>query len=175
MGPEDLAIRATWHTDRELIGLLSGHPEYAYATVEEAVAANHQWWDRRLRETDSEQWAILGPGGALIGAVDLHDLAPTGQEGEGAQRRRANLIPEIGPPDCRGRGLGSEAMALLVRRAFEDLGQAGFEVEVLEDNPRARRAFEKLGFIERGRRQIEPGGPRWVVLVLDREDWARPI
>ena len=46
-----------------------------------------------------------------------------------------------------GRGLGSEAVALLVRFAFEDQGaDAVFASDVADYNERSRRTFERLGF-----------------------------
>lgn len=178
LGPDDLPAKARWSMDRGLVGLMSGHPEFARATFDEALAETRRWWDLRARETTSEQWAILGPDGSLIGSLDLHDLRPSPGPGQ-----RAGLVPEIGQAEHRGQGLGTEAMELAVKRVFEDLGQVGLEVEVLAGNHRARRAFEKIGFTERGRRREEDGGTggagqsdviEWVVMVLDRQGAGPP-
>ncbi len=167
LGPDDLPAKARWSVDPELVGLMSGHPEYARTGFDEAMAETRRWWEARVKETTSEQWAILGPDGSLIGSLDLYDLSarPAEPAAGPVVTRRAGLVPEIYESRHRGQGLGTEAMALAIKRAFEELGQSGFEVEVLPDNVRARRAFAKLGFMESGRR-TGPDGIEWVVMVL---------
>ncbi len=59
--------------------------------------------------------------------------------------RRIDVI--IGETEWWGRGLGSEAVTLLVRFAFEDQGvDAVFASDVADYNERSRRMFERLGF-----------------------------
>lgn len=77
----------------------------------------------------------------------------------------------------QGRGLGSEAVALTVRYGFEVLGLHRIELEVYAFNPRARRVYEKAGFVREGtRRQVFRFDGQWVdaeVMALLREDWDR--
>ncbi|WP_170144594.1 GNAT family N-acetyltransferase [Citricoccus muralis] len=47
---------------------------------------------------------------------------------------------------ARGRGLGSEAVELTLRHAFEDQGLHRVSLEVYAFNPRARHVYEKAGF-----------------------------
>lgn len=46
----------------------------------------------------------------------------------------------------QGRGLGSEAIRLLQRYLFQQLGLRRLRMEVVSENPRALRAFGKAGF-----------------------------
>ncbi|MCB5182499.1 GNAT family N-acetyltransferase [Streptomyces antimicrobicus] len=49
-------------------------------------------------------------------------------------------------PGTYGRGIGTEATRLLVGHGFEALGLHRISLEVYAFNPRARRAYEKVGF-----------------------------
>lgn len=53
-------------------------------------------------------------------------------------------------PDGRDRGLGAEAARLTVAYGFDELGLHRISLEVYAFNPRARRAYEKVGFIAEG-------------------------
>ncbi len=51
----------------------------------------------------------------------------------------------------RGRGLGTEALSLLLAHAFGPLKLHRVSLEVYDFNPRAIRAYEKVGFRHEGR------------------------
>ncbi|UZJ33624.1 GNAT family N-acetyltransferase [Streptomyces endophytica] len=53
--------------------------------------------------------------------------------------------------DATGRGIGPEAIRLLLAYAFDRVGLHRVELEVFPFNPRARRAYEKCGFEVEGR------------------------
>ncbi|MFG2826282.1 GNAT family N-acetyltransferase [Streptomyces sp. NPDC048434] len=54
-------------------------------------------------------------------------------------------------PDATGRGIGSEAIRLLLDYAFDRVGLHRVQLEVFDYNPRARRTYEKCGFEVEGR------------------------
>lgn len=56
----------------------------------------------------------------------------------------------IGAVEDRGRGLGTEALSLMLRYAFETLGLERVELEVDMGNERAKRCYEKAGFLMEG-------------------------
>lgn len=62
------------------------------------------------------------------------------------RHRRAEVRIVIGSQGADGRGLGTEAIDLVSRFAFERLNLHKLYAHVLGHNPRARRAFEKAGF-----------------------------
>jgi RimJ/RimL family protein N-acetyltransferase len=66
-------------------------------------------------------------------------------------------------PDWFGRGLGTEATNLIVEYGFARLGLERITLEVLARNPRARRAYEKAGFVESS--EFEEDGERWVAMT----------
>ncbi|MGW0799846.1 GNAT family N-acetyltransferase [Streptomyces sp. NPDC002692] len=53
-------------------------------------------------------------------------------------------------PDAHGRGLGTEATRLIVGYGFTRLGLHRISLEVYAFNPRARRVYEKVGFVAEG-------------------------
>ncbi len=85
-------------------------------------------------------------------------------------RQEAELGITIGERHCWGQGYGTEAVRLLLEHL---LGRAGFRrvhLKTLEWNRRARRCFERAGFVERGRTQR---GSNSYVLMECRGEWLR--
>ena len=68
-------------------------------------------------------------------------------------------------PAWFGRGLGSEATALLLQHAFAGIGLRQVTLAVLARNPRARRTYEKAGF--RTRRAYVEDGQDWLEMIVD--------
>jgi RimJ/RimL family protein N-acetyltransferase len=56
----------------------------------------------------------------------------------------------IGPPDRWGRGYGTEACMLAVEYAFRHLAMEKVCLDVYAGNDRARRCYEKAGFVSEG-------------------------
>ncbi|MPV36441.1 GNAT family N-acetyltransferase [Georgenia subflava] len=68
----------------------------------------------------------------------------------------------IGPAG-RDRGLGTEATRLTLRHAFGALGLHRVSLTVFAFNPRARRAYEKAGFVVEGvAREAFRSDDRWI-------------
>lgn len=65
--------------------------------------------------------------------------------------RSAQLAIGIGNESDRGRGYGSDALALILRYAFHELNLNRIALDVIEYNEAARRAYLKVGFREEGR------------------------
>ncbi len=72
----------------------------------------------------------------------------------------AGIVVHIGEPRDHGRGYGTEAVRLLLDYAFTALGLHNVLLQVDEANPAARRAYEKAGFKEIGRRRQAVRGAR---------------
>jgi len=81
----------------------------------------------------------------------------------------------IGDKGYWGRGVGTEAMSLLMRYAFTELNLHRLSLTVFEYNERAIRMYEKLGFrIEGINRDYHfREGRRWdlVCMGILREEW----
>ena len=81
----------------------------------------------------------------------------------------ARLVMLIGEADARGQGYGTEAVRLLLDVAFTALGLHNVMLCVCEFNRAGRRAYEKAGFRECGRRRqgCRLGGQRWDEIFMD--------
>jgi RimJ/RimL family protein N-acetyltransferase len=69
------------------------------------------------------------------------------------RNRTAAFGVHIGESDARGKGNGTEATSLTLDFAFTALGLHGVMLTVAESNLVGRRAYEKAGFREFGRRR----------------------
>ncbi|WP_327035317.1 GNAT family protein [Micromonospora ureilytica] len=105
--------------------------------------------------------------GACVGEVVLNDWDPV--------NRSCNfrtLLTAAG----RDRGLGTEAVRLIVGHGFGRLGLHRISLEVFAFNPRARRAYQKVGFVVEGvLRQVLRDGDDWVdavVMSILAPEWA---
>ncbi|GGH55569.1 hypothetical protein GCM10008014_25300 [Paenibacillus silvae] len=65
--------------------------------------------------------------------------------------RSAQLAIGIGEARDRGKGYGSDALALILRYAFHELNLNRIALDVIEYNEAARKAYLKAGFREEGR------------------------
>jgi RimJ/RimL family protein N-acetyltransferase len=86
---------------------------------------------------------VIESGEAFIGSIRLDRVD--------LQDRRASLAVGIFDPASLGRGLGSEAIRLVLRHAFGTMGLHRIGIRVLAYNRRAIRAYEKCGFVIEGR------------------------
>jgi RimJ/RimL family protein N-acetyltransferase len=74
------------------------------------------------------------------------------------QDRRASFAIGILDPQCLGRGIGTEAMRLVLQFAFDQLKLHRISVRVLAYNERAIRSYQRCGFVIEGRER----GAAWV-------------
>lgn len=157
----------TWAAD-----LLSGEHVALRATTTEDLPLLAEWWNDpevalfqqarivqqprpRVQELIST-WAhndsphavgysvIRVHDGELAGHISLHGLT--------VPARIATLGIVLGPP-AQGHGLGEEAVRLMLRLAFDEMGARKVELTVFSFNDRAIRLYEKLGFPLEGRRR----------------------
>ncbi len=52
-------------------------------------------------------------------------------------------------PEARGKGVAREMLSLVVKQAFENSDAAGVQLNVFPENVRAKKCYEKAGFVER--------------------------
>ncbi len=120
----------------------------------------------RATQPDRLDLAVTDPAtGELLGEVVLYEWCP--------DARSCTFRTLIGPRG-RGRGIGTEATRLIVGYGFEQLGLHRVQLELYGNNHRARRVYEKVGFVVEGaRREAQLRDGEWVDEVLmgllDRE------
>ncbi|HEU5460255.1 MAG TPA: GNAT family N-acetyltransferase [Pyrinomonadaceae bacterium] len=123
-----------WANDPELMRLLN-----RANTV--APDEHEQWLAAIQKREDCRYFAIETADGTHLGNVWLCDIEP--------RHRRAELriVMDL---DHTGKGGGTEAISRLCDYAFEQLNLHKVYAYVLAINPRARRSFEKAGFVLEG-------------------------
>jgi RimJ/RimL family protein N-acetyltransferase len=158
----DTADWARWMEDSEYMRRLDTGPH-----IPRAQAAIRSWMEKQLGQ-DYLVFSIRAlPEDRLIGFVDLAGFDQTAHS--------AWVAIGIGEPEYRGRGLGSEAMLLLVRYAFEQLNLHRINLTVFEYNLPAIRSYEKCGFVHEGRQRgfLNRDERRWDLLYMGllKDDW----
>jgi RimJ/RimL family protein N-acetyltransferase len=124
---EDSDALFAWINDRELVELS--------AVFRPVSRAEHDTWFAAVRARDDVAIYAIREDGALVGTCQLILEGP-----------EAELRIRIGVRTAQGRGIGSWAVAELVRRGFEELGLQRIWLQVFAVNARAIRAYEKAGF-----------------------------
>lgn len=96
-----------------------------------------------------------------IGNTALHDIYH--------QNRSATFGIMIGEASARGKGYGTEVARLMLDLAFTGLGLHNVMLTVFEFNFAGRRAYEKAGFKEIGRRRqcLWLVGRPWDLIYMD--------
>ncbi|MEV6566662.1 GNAT family N-acetyltransferase [Streptomyces kronopolitis] len=142
--------------------LTGTHHDFTRAEIEEWCAGCPDRADRLdLAVEDRES-------GAFLGELALSRIDRDNAHGE----FRIALVPH-----ATGRGIGSEAVRLLLAYAFDRVRLHRVQLEVYDYNPRARRAYEKCGFEVEGRlREALHWDGAWhdvLVMAALRTRWER--
>ena len=117
-------------------GMLSGIP------FPSSMQDEYRWLEQQTSYSRGEyQFAVEDGGGDLVGRCGVTRLD--------WKNRVAELAIMIGTP-YRGRGYGSEAMALLCDFCFREMNLHKLKVSVFAFNEPAIRCYEKNGFVREG-------------------------
>jgi RimJ/RimL family protein N-acetyltransferase len=126
------------------------------------------WLERLSRHPQA--W-IIEVEGRLLGEIRLDNVD--------RHDRRASLAIGLFDPAELGRGLGSEAVRLMLAYAFTELALHRVSARVLADNARAIRCYEKCGFTVEGReRQAALVAGEWhddLIMGILEPDWRRAV
>jgi len=149
----DIPLFFRWINDPEVTaGLILYRPM--------ALAEEENWFEGMLKRSPDEHPFVIevrcpAPGGAAsgdgqdgwrpIGNCGFHELD--------WRNRQAEVGIMIGEKDVWNQGYGSEAMLFLLEYGFETLNLHRIHLQVLANNPRAIRSYEKVGFKLEGRQR----------------------
>jgi RimJ/RimL family protein N-acetyltransferase len=134
--PDDVTARLRLGNDPDIVHMYG----VSRADVSPMTEDTARRWVQHLCDHDYA-WIIEAdvPIGAIrLDRVDLRD-------------RRASLAIGIEDRSRLGLGLGTEAIRLVLRYAFETLKLHRISVRVIDYNTRALRAYQKCGFVVEGR------------------------
>jgi RimJ/RimL family protein N-acetyltransferase len=156
----DLAQNYTWVNDPEIIKLtgISPLPRTGWSV--------EKWYESIVMGNDCHIYAIKLPEGAYVGNVSIFSIDWT--------YRHAEIGIFIGEREFRNRGIASEALNLILRHYFEDIGLHKIYAKVLSFNKNAQKFFESCGFTQEGtdREVFYTWGRYWDVIrygMIDRE------
>lgn len=151
----DAAIIALWHQDAEYMRFQDTAPAYPISEdqVLEYLEQNRKLKDHMAfglrRTTDA----------SLIGVAEIEDI--------NWHHSNAWLSISLGKAFWN-QGLGTEALRLLVRYAFQELDLHRLQLTVFEYNERAQAVYRKVGFCLEGRMRewILRDGKRYDMLQM---------
>jgi RimJ/RimL family protein N-acetyltransferase len=153
---DDLHRCYAWMNDEDLTATIA--MRYPMSLAREA-----DWVERATRGQDPSELNLaicLGDGDRHIGNCGLVQID--------RDNRTATLGILIGEKDCRGRGLGEEAVRLLCRWAFDEMDLRKIRLDVYANNPGAVKTYERVGFQREGllREEVHRAGRRLDVIRM---------
>lgn len=160
----DLPTFVRWINDPEITsGLLLSLPM--------SLAEEETWFEAMVQRPPEEHTLVIEApcpeGWTSIGSCGIHDISWKDRVGE------VGIL--IGEKNYWGKGYGTEAMRLLVRYGFDVLNLNRIFLQVFDNNPRAIRSYEKVGFVHEGRlrQDVYKNGSYHDVLVMGilRSEW----
>jgi RimJ/RimL family protein N-acetyltransferase len=150
----DVRAITRWHNDPEIMALFA----LTRAGPEEYWS---EWLDKRLGSQNAIYFGIVKKDGdRLIGHIHLEEIY-------WSHKLCRDLGILIGEKDMWSKGYGTEAMELLMRYAFEELGLHRLELMTFDFNERGIRVWEKCGFRREGvMRKARLANGEWADLYL---------
>lgn len=128
--------------DPEVTRLTGSHSFGDPAWTDEHEAKFRDWYATRNQQPDRLDLAVVDRAtGRCVGEVVLNDW--------NEPNRSCSFRTALGPRG-RGHGFGTESVRMIIGYGFERLGLHRIELEVYAFNPRARRVYDKVGFVVEG-------------------------
>jgi RimJ/RimL family protein N-acetyltransferase len=126
-----------WVNDEEIIKLTDRSPEPV------TLEGCYKWYDGIMEDKTKKLLAITADNGrSHIGNCGLFEIDK--------RSKKAKLWIYIGEKDYWGKGLGRKALKQLLDLGFQDLGLNRIYLYIVEDNTRAQKLYESVGFAKEG-------------------------
>jgi len=134
----DLFRLNSWRNDKTIINLLGNNFLFISKAVDE------DWFKDYLQNRDCNirLAIIIQETGDYIGNVNLTSIHRT--------NRAAEISILIGEKEYWSKGIGAQAMHLMLTHAFLDLNLNRVYLTVIRENERALQFYKRLGFVEEG-------------------------
>jgi len=135
---DDLALFVRWLNDDRTTRTLALRSPLSLALEE-------GWFGRLLEHHGNDVWHFVicrADDGRPVGAIDLHDIDHVNGS--------ASLGIVIGDPADTNQGYGSDALRALLAFGFGELRLERIWLDVYAYNDRARRVYERVGFVHEG-------------------------
>lgn len=133
---EDAEKYRQWVNDAAVISLVD---RVLPVTAEE----HRRWYESIISHRQAAIFAVEAiPEKQFVGCVWLYDID--------CRHRHAELRILVGDKQYWGKGIGQDAISILVQFAFKNLNLHKVYAYVLTTNERALKTFRKVGFIREG-------------------------
>ncbi len=114
------------------------------------------YYERGRSNATRKRFVVVDRDGRVIGTIGLRNIDYFSEEA---------TLGIIISADEVGRGYGTDAIRCVLAYAFETLALRRVLLDVAENNERARRCYEGVGFSEFGR-HIGPGATYYIDMVI---------
>jgi RimJ/RimL family protein N-acetyltransferase len=158
---------AVWGIDSEYARLLDSDPVRLWS-----IRDSKEWFEKQQSKEEFRGVEFMIKtldGDKTIGFVGLQDIA--------WQHRNGWLGIGIGDREYWNKGYGTDAMKIIARYTFEELGLHRINLNVFSYNTRAIHSYKKVGFQVEGYipEAVYRDGQRWdmIYMGLLREDWKK--
>ncbi len=128
----------TWVNNRDIVGNIATFSGKPFTRADELA------YVRRMISSDQDRvFSVVRSGdGAYLGQVGIHQIYQRSRVGR--------LACIIGSREQMGKGYGTAAIAHVLDIAFGSEALHKIWLMVFETNTRARRVYERIGFVEEG-------------------------
>lgn len=139
---KDIKTINKWRANKELIDSL-GAP-YRYIDIE----IDEQWYQNYLKNRDNTLRCAITSNDSedILGLISLTSINYI---------NRTAILHIMVEKNSQGKGIGTFAINEILKYAFLSLNLNRIELQVLNDNERAKYLYKKIGFMQEGiRRQV---------------------
>ncbi|MCL2018274.1 MAG: GNAT family N-acetyltransferase [Oscillospiraceae bacterium] len=158
---DDIEIFTKWLNDRAVTDGLGD------SAMQFNLLNEKEWMEGILKKGEHSYAIVMDRTDEVVGSIGLFEVKNT--------HGTATVGLFIGEATNRGKGLGTEAMKLMVGYAFDVLNFQNIMLNVFEFNKGAYKSYLKVGFKEFGRRRkaVYLDNKRHDIIFMDitREDW----
>lgn len=167
-----VVLRPVWVSDARALAASVLDPDVNRLTgthTTHSLEELERWYASRAGHDDRLDLAIVERAtGETVGEVVVNDLD--------VHNRSCGFRIALFGRRFFGRGLGTEASRMVLAHAFETVGLHRIALEVYAFNPRARRVYEKIGFVHEGvQRQALHWQGDWIdahSMAILAHEWA---
>lgn len=135
--PADFPTLVAWTTSMEFLLQWAG-PKFSYPLTIDQLAEHHR--ECAGPEPAREMWKGMDRStGAMVAHAELNTID---------RLAKCATISRVivGDPRARGKGIGTQLMSFLVRRAFDVLDLETLDLNVFDFNQRAVDCYRRVGF-----------------------------
>ena len=155
---KDAELLNTWRRDTEYVRLMDSDPVRIFN-----ASQMKEWLEKQQKADSFEEIEFM------IQTLDeAKPIGFVGLDGILWHNRTSWVGIGIGERDYWSKGYGTDAMHIIARYAFEELGLYRLNLNVFAYNTRAIHSYEKVGYKVEGRvrEAVHRDGKRWDVIFM---------